>query len=29
MRGLTHKGKSINELKQFNDMNFGDDMEDD
>lgn len=28
-KGLTHKGKNINDLKEFNDMNFGSDVEDD
>lgn len=27
-KGLTHRGKNINELKQFNDMNFGSDVDD-
>ena len=28
-QGLTHRGKAINDLKEFNDMNFGSDAEDD
>jgi|JI6StandDraft_1071083.scaffolds.fasta_scaffold709268_1 hypothetical protein len=28
-QGMTHKGKNINELQEFNDMNFGSDGEDD